>query len=163
MDDAETLCCSCCYLQAAAHRAGSVTWSDHDGWRCQPIRTTSNSRTHTQPHACMCRVYEGRENSASTSYCYVMKTLHAKSFLIKDDRKRTKEEITHDYKDKGTERDAGSDRFFFLESKGEKRHRASCHGNLLKMAKQQLITTSTHRYDAYIMAEVTGHLLENLS
>lgn len=52
---------------------------------------------------------------------------------------------------------------FFLESKGEKRHRASCHGNLLKMAKQQLITTSTHRYDAYIMAEVTGHLLENLS
>ena len=39
-------------------------------------------------------------------------------------------------------------------------HRESCHGNVLKMAKQQLITTSTHRYDACIMAEVTGHLLE---
>lgn len=54
---------------------------------------------------------------------------------------------------------AGSDSFF-SENKGEKRHREGCHGNALKMAKQQLITTSTHRYDAYIMVEVTGHLLE---
>lgn len=60
------------------------------------------------------------------------------------------------------ERVTGSDSFF-SENKGEKRHGESCHGNVLKMAKQQLITTSTHRYDAYIMAEVTGHLLENHS
>lgn len=60
------------------------------------------------------------------------------------------------------ERVARSDSFF-SENKGEKRHRESCHGNVLKMAEQQLITTSTHRYDAYIMAEVTGHLLENHS
>lgn len=44
-----------------------------------------------------------------------------------------------------------------------KRPGESCHGNVLKMAKQQLITTSTHSYDASMMAEVTGHLLENLS
>lgn len=50
----------------------------------------------------------------------------------------------------------------YWEKKGEKKE-TRCHGNVLKMAKQQLITTSTHRYDAYIMAEVTGHLLENLS
>lgn len=50
------------------------------------------------------------------------------------------------------------------KSKGEKkRHRESCHGNALKMTKQQLITTSTHRYDAYIMGKLTGHLLQDLS
>lgn len=34
---------------------------------------------------------------------------------------------------------------------------------MLNTAKQQLISTSTHRYDAHIMVEVTGHLPESLS
>ena len=37
---AEPLRCSCCYLQATAHWAEPATWSDRDGWLCQPVRTT---------------------------------------------------------------------------------------------------------------------------
>lgn len=33
---------------------------------------------------------------------------------------------------------------------------------MLNTAKQQLISTSTHSYDAYIIAEVTEHLPEAL-
>lgn len=66
--------------------------------------------------------------------------------------------------DKGTERDDGCLSTVSKKIKvRRKRHRRSCHGNLLKMAKQQLITTSAHSYDAYIMEKVTGHLLQNLS
>lgn len=62
----ETVCCSCCHLQAAAHWAESVTWSDHDGWRCQPIRTTPNSWTYTQKHTCT--AYARWEDSISTAF-----------------------------------------------------------------------------------------------
>lgn len=34
--------------------------------------------------------------------------------------------------------------------KKRERDRESCHGNILKKGKQQLITTSTHSYDTYI-------------
>lgn len=54
---AEMLFRSCRYPQVRAHRDQSVTRCDHDGWCCQPSRTTLVSRTHAQVHAEAIQLY----------------------------------------------------------------------------------------------------------
>lgn len=130
----------CCYLQATARWDPSVPWCDHDGCRSQPSTTTPASYTHTRRYMKM---------EAIQLYFYH----HCRD-------SRQKEKKSQETKER-TEQDARSDRL--KKNSGEKRNRKSCHSNILNTAKQQLISTSTHRYDAYIMVEVTGHLPETLS
>ncbi len=86
---AETLCCSCCYLQATAHWAESVTWSDHDGWHCRPVRITPNSWTHTHKHT-QAPGTQGEKILCRRRSYYMLRKHYTLNILNKDNRKREK-------------------------------------------------------------------------